>query len=73
MKSFNTVFIESIFVGVLLIIVYIAVEFVFKTLLNYKDIHHFVFLFISGALFHLICEYTGINIWYVREYNKLLV
>jgi hypothetical protein len=72
MKSFNTVFLEAVFVGALLVVVYIAVDFVFKTL-NYTDIQPFVLLFLSGAFFHIVCEYTGINIWYVREYNKILV
>lgn len=72
MKSFNTVFLEAIFVGALLIVVYASVEFTLN-LLNYKNTHPFVLLFLSGALFHLICEYTGINVWYVREYNKILV
>jgi hypothetical protein len=27
-----------------------------------------VAVFLSGALFHLICEYTGVNAWYARNY-----
>ena len=25
-------------------------------------------VFVSGALFHLICEATGVNAWYARNY-----
>lgn len=69
MKSFQTVLLEAIVVGALLIVVYAAVEFV----LQKYQMHPYVLLFLSGALFHLICEYTGVNVWYVREYNKILV
>lgn len=24
---------------------------------------------LAGAIFHLICEYTGINKWYVQNYR----
>jgi hypothetical protein len=73
MKSFNTVLFESIFVGALLVVLYTLVEYITKNLLKFTNIPSFVLLFLSGALFHLICEYTGINVWYVREYNKLLI
>jgi hypothetical protein len=73
MKSFNTVLFESIFVGALLVVLYTLVEYIAKNILNVTNIPSFALLFLSGALFHLICEYTGINVWYVREYNKLLI
>ena len=28
--------------------------------------------FISGALFHLLCEVGGVNQWYVNQYVRLL-
>ena len=69
MKSFQTVLLEAIVVGALLIVVYVSLEFVLRS----YQMHPYVLLFLSGALFHLICEYTGVNLWYVREYNKILV
>jgi len=38
-------------------------------LFGYKEIQT---LFIVGALFHLLCEYTGVNVWYAKNYCKLL-
>ena len=28
--------------------------------------------FFAGASFHLLCEYTGVNVWYVKQYKQLL-
>lgn len=69
-KSFQTVLIEAVVVGVLLIGVYIPVSY--ATDYFYKNFQYkiFVDLFVSGALFHLICEYTGVNLWYAQNYPK---
>jgi hypothetical protein len=82
MKTFSTVLIESVVVGVALI----AIVFVVGTALksagypmsepqpqckNWNDTHIMeVTLLLSGMLFHIICEYTGVNKWYVDNYYK---
>ena len=66
MKDVITVFSEAIVVGVFLIVFYYGVEMIMPDHEFYKK------LFISGVVFHLIFEYTGINILYVKHYQKIL-
>lgn len=65
-KSIFRILLEALIVGIGLIIMYNPLKY----MLN--DINHNIILFISGALFHIICEYTGVNIWYVKDYNNIL-
>lgn len=69
-KPFSVVIIEGIVVGVLLICIYSII----KLLLQYHTLYgkQYVILFISGFAFHILCEIFGINIWYVKDYNKYL-
>lgn len=66
MKDYSRVLMEAVVVGVLLVLVFNIVKYVLtKQSLTVQ-------IFISGALFHILCEITGINIWYVKDYNKIL-
>lgn len=69
-KSNRTVLIEAIVVGLGLIVLYNIVDIISKYIK--MDYGMNVNLFISGFLFHIICEYIGLNIWYAKEYCKLL-
>lgn len=79
-KPISTILIEAFVVGVLLIVVYKGVEAVFFSNIPVDQLHpaslntknQYYLLFLTGAIFHIICEYTGVNIWYVKEYNKIL-
>lgn len=72
-KNLLSVLSEASIVGLLLVI---FMNFVNTYLLPYipdfsgnkKAIEA---VFITGLAFHLICEYTGLNLWYSREYCKL--
>ena len=59
MKPPKTLALEAFVVGLLLAILFFIVRTFTPPL---------VAVFISGALFHVICEYTGVNAWYARTY-----
>lgn len=67
-KTAIQIIIEAIFVGVLLIPMYLMVN----TLLKDTTDNLYIILFLSGFFFHVICEITGVNIWYVQQYNSIL-
>ena len=50
---------EAFVVGILLAILYFFLSRLAPPL---------VAVFLSGALFHLICEYTGVYAWYAKNY-----
>lgn len=64
MKSNLTIFGEAIFVGVFVILFYIIQRIVLKN----KNIY--IELFITGMIFHIIFEYTGLNAWYSLDYIR---
>lgn len=83
-KSITLVLFESLIVGGGLIILFIIFLLLIGMIPYFNisninnefkkrhTIHMFLTTFLAGASFHLLCEYSGINVWYVKEYNKLL-
>ncbi len=70
LKPISTVIIEAVVVGALLIAFVFGVQMiVLRT--SYK-IPFAAVIFISGALFHIVCEYTGVNMWYSKKYCQLM-
>lgn len=75
-KPFSVVLVEAVVVGVLLVVVYNIVDYLLGFynlgdkigLLYYK----ILVLFFSGFIFHILCEITGVNLWYVNDYNKYI-
>jgi len=59
MKSLALLAIEALVVGALLVLVFMVVS-------RYMALLPAVF--VSGAVFHLLCEATGVNAWYARNY-----
>jgi hypothetical protein len=67
MKTFFTVFIEALFIGVIL-----AIMMCLSMLIVPKN--HIIWIaiaaFMCGVSFHIICQVTGLNDWYVKNYYK---
>ena len=74
-KPFYQVMIEAIIVGQILIwVYYITKIFILPNITVFVDFtnNEIATLFISGFLFHIICEVTGVNVWYAKNYYSLL-
>lgn len=71
-KPIKTILIEAIVVAAGLVALYFAVDYLATHAGISKGEHHVVKLAAAGALFHVACEYTGVNVWYVKDYAKLL-
>jgi hypothetical protein len=65
MKTFRKVLIEALCIGLIFVLM------MFLSLLvtpNKELLWILIAAFICGASFHLICQYTGVNDWYVNTY-----
>ena len=69
-KPPQNIIIEASVVGILLVLLFMAINTINKTF--NKKINNIYIIFISGFLFHTIFEYTGLNKWYSLEYCKLI-
>ncbi len=65
-KTIFRVVLEGIIVGILFLFLFKMIE---SLLVNNDKYTH---LFITAFLFHILCEISGINIWYAKDYMKLL-
>lgn len=67
-KPFTQLMIEAIVVGQLLN----TVHYITRNML-FPDIRNtMIIIFLSGFIYHILCEITGINLMYVKNYNKFL-
>jgi len=65
MKTIARVLIEALCIGLIFVLM------MFLSLLvdpNKELLSILIAAFICGAGFHLICQYTGLNDWYVNTY-----
>lgn len=67
-KEISLVLFEAVIVGFGLAILYEIVKMVIAP----KEKANYLLLFVSGVIFHLLCEYTGVNQWYSIKYCKLV-
>lgn len=59
MKSLALLATEALVVGALLVLVFMVVS---------RYMAPLPAVFVSGAVFHLLCEASGVNAWYARNY-----
>jgi hypothetical protein len=59
MKSLSVLALEALIVGALLALLFMLVR---------GRMAPVTAVFVSGALFHILCEVTGVNAWYARNY-----
>lgn len=62
MKPVVTLMFEALIVGILLVAIFILSSKLTKNTLYA--------VFASGAVFHILCEVTGVNAWYAKNYFK---
>jgi hypothetical protein len=74
LKPFTLILTEAIIVGIFLVgFVKLTKEYILPHIPNVSGQKENIELFlISGFIFHLAFEYTGVNLWYSKEYCKLL-
>lgn len=70
---------EAVFVGLLVVIVGLIVHFLINKVRPQQTPDHCrdwnknhimeICLFVTGAFTHLICEFSGVNKWYVNQYK----
>lgn len=72
-KSVGLVLLEAFIVGVGLIIVQYVISKVGRlNIVDFMNKEYIIFVFVSGVIFHVGFEYTGVNMWYAKEYCKLV-
>lgn len=67
-KDLGLVLFEAVVVGIGLVILYEII----KMVMSVKEKSNYIVLFLSGFVFHVLCEYTGVNVWYSLKYCEIL-
>ena len=67
--------IEAPIVGIVLVVLFIGV-LVLTNYISYLKNNHMIQMIISvllsGMIFHILCEYTGVNVWYSKDYCEII-
>ena len=69
------VFLEAIVIGAAFVISFFMIHWVAMKFVGEAAMMNHAYLavqvFITAALFHIVCEYTGLNAWYCDNRNKI--
>ena len=74
-KPISQILIEAIVIGQLVLYTYwILTILVLPNLINIIDLTHsnITIIFLTGFFVHIISEMSGINLWYVKNYTRIL-
>lgn len=75
-KSYGQIFlIEAPIVGFALVLLFLSILFLLNFSTWFKKnhtVHMILSVLLSGMIFHILCEYTGVNTWYSRDYCEKL-
>jgi hypothetical protein len=66
MKTMFVVLLEALCIGIIIAIM----TYLSMLLVPNKMIWIVAIAFICGASFHILCQITGLNDWYVKNYYK---
>ena len=73
-KKVVNVLIEASIVGICLVLLVKMFSYIVHYLPNITNTSKQIeLLFVSGFMFHILFEYSGLNVWYSIEYCKLLM
>ena len=70
-KSFFKVLVEAIVVGLLLVLLCFILFLISDKDPLSRSYLDYILIGIAGSLFHILCEYSGINVWYSKNYCEL--
>ena len=75
-KSYGQIFlIEAPIVGISLVLLFILIFILLNLITWFKKHHNTCMIYsvlISGMIFHILYEYSGVNTWYSRDYCERL-
>ena len=75
-KSYGQIFlIEAPIVGIALVILFVSILLLLNFITWFKKHHNTCMIYsvlISGMIFHILYEYSGVNTWYSRDYCENL-
>lgn len=67
--------IEAPIVGTILVVLFLLILVLSNFITWFKEnhnVHMMLSVFISGILFHILCEYSGVNAWYSKDYCDII-